>query len=242
LNELTKLFQSVQPGLTLYGVLLTFAVLAFSVGKYFWEFERTLITECVDRLKTLLDGHRRRSIEPILTRQIGAAISAAYDQAVLGLIGDIYGRKSMATEGQVTSEAVSDEELKALVSEDALRHRLDQLKKSDTSVEAFLSSQSGDRLYEELEHAYREISDFWLKYRRARECCWRTSYSFLSVFILLMIGLLQLLESWPAGLVATWIFLCLLAILYGLSSFLQLEYFRRRILRAWEELQIHGKV
>lgn len=241
MNDVTKLLQAIEPGLTLYGVLLTFAVFSFIIGKYFWEYEKTLISESVERLKTLLDGYRRRSIEPILTQELAAGVSAAYDNALLGLIGDINSRKALGETGEVKPEPVSDDELKAIVSEEALRKRLDSLKRADQS-EAFLASPTGQRLYDELDHAYSGRHDLWQNYARARGACGRAAYSFLILSILLLAGLIRLLKAWPLGLMIVWAIISGEVLAYGFYSFIRLELFRRRLLRLWEEFQIYGKI
>jgi hypothetical protein len=243
LTDAAKLFQAIQPGLTVYGVLLTFALISFGIGKYFWEYDKTLIGENVERLKSLLEGYRRRSIEPILNKQLAAAVSAAYDGAILGLIGDIYSQKRIGPGGEFTEESVPDEELKAMLSKHELGERLKSLKRgTDTTAGGFLASTTGETLYDELDHAYARRDDLHQHYARARRACGRTAYSFLGLSFLLLAGLLQILSGWPMVVVIVWLTVAGEVFVCGLYSFVRLELSRRRLLRLWEELQIYGKI
>jgi hypothetical protein len=249
LNDATKLLQAIQPGLALWGVLFTFALVSFRIGKYFWEYDKTLISENVERLKALLEGYRRRAIEPILTREFAAAVSAAYDEAILGLIGDIYSGKDIGPSEQAQGQparalvrsAVTEEDLRTMIAEGELRKRLESLKRASRS-EAFLASPTGEKLYDELDHAYGSRDDLRQHYARARRACGRTAYSFLTLSFVLLAGLLQLLNAWPVVLAVVWATIAAEAFAYGLYSFMRLEWSRRTLLRLWEELQIYGKI
>jgi hypothetical protein len=240
-NDVAKLFQAVQPGLTLYGVLVTFALISFGFGKYFWEYEKTLVTENVARLKTLLDSYRQRFIEPILARELANGISAAYDDALLGIIEDLYSRKTLDESGKVKREPVPDDQFKSLISEAGLRERLDLLKRGNKK-DAFLDSSTGERLYQALDQAYASRHGLWQHYSRASGACGRTAYCFLGLAAVFLTGLLQLLGAWPQALVIVWLIVAGQLLTYGIYSFVRLEWFRRRLLRLWQELQVYGKI
>ena len=241
MSNIAKLFQAVQPGLTLYGLLVTFALISFGFGKYFWEYEKTLVTENIERLKALLEGYRQRFIQPILARELANGISAAYDNALLGIIEDLYSRKTIDESGRVKREPVPENQFRALISESGLRERLDNLK-AGNKKDAFLDSSTGERLYGELDRAYAGRDDLWQHYARASGACGRTAYCFLSLAVAFLAGLLQLLGTWPQALVIVWIIVAGELFTYGVYSFIRLEWFRRKLLRLWQELQVHGAI
>src|SRR5437762_7979929 len=89
-DSLQHLLQDIQPGLTLYGVLLTFALVSFAVSRHFWRYEKELIGENLERLRDLLEGFRLRYIEPVITNQLDNATVGAYEVAIVGLLDDLY--------------------------------------------------------------------------------------------------------------------------------------------------------
>ncbi len=182
----------------------------------------------------MLDGRRRRFVEPILARELGAAIDKAYDNAIFGLIGDVY-------ENSPGQEQLPENELRAAVSEASLKQRLEKLKRSDDFIEKLFFSPAGAKLYEDLEYAYTGAWTLWVKYQRAREGCWHASYAFFSLFVLMLIGLLQLIAGWDSFVMHLWVFTSVLTLLFAMYSFVRLEMFRRQLLRLWEDLQLHGK-
>jgi hypothetical protein len=58
----------------------------------------------------------------------------------------------------------------------------------------------------------------------------------------LLAGLLQLLAAWPQILVVVWIIITGELLACGIYSFVRLEWFRRRLLHLWQELQVYGKI
>jgi len=231
---------SVKPGLTLYGVLLTFALLSFGVGRFFWKYEKELCNENIDRIKDLMGGFRNRYIEPILTKILDMAFNDGYRQAIDELIRDLYIKKRNES-GEFEHELVADETLKALLGKAALDGRLLNVK-SIGIVEQFLSSTSGDQLFDNLDHAYERQSVLSRQYHSACQACGRASYSFFSLSILLLAGILRVFGKWPDVIFFLWLFLSLLTFLYGIYHFVRLEIHRRSLLRMWEELQIYGKI
>ncbi len=230
---------SIRPGLTLYGVLLTFALVSFGVGRFFWKYEKELCNENIERIKDLMGGFRNRYIEPILTRILDMTFSDGYKLALKELINDLYTKKRTES-GELKDELVDVEMLKAVVGKAALDGRLPV--KSTEVVEGFLSSTSGEQLFDNLDHAYERQSTLSRQYHNACQACGRASYSFFSLSILLLVGILRIFGKWPDVISFLWLFLSLLTFLYGVYYFVRLEIHRRSLLRMWEELEIYGRI
>jgi len=111
---------SVRPGLTLYWVLLTFALLSFGVGRFFWKYEKELCNENIERIKDLMGGFRNRYIEPILTKILDMTFNDGYKLAINELTKDLYIEKRNEL-GEFKHELVADDMLKALVGKSGVR-------------------------------------------------------------------------------------------------------------------------
>jgi hypothetical protein len=241
--SIEELIAKIQPGVTLYGVLLTFAVISFSVGKYFWTHEKEFISENVERLKTLMTSFREAHLEPILSKELRAAIEGAYRGAIQELQNDLYIEKMAPTTGEPRVELVDDAKLKELVSIKSLKERLEHLiKDGDKSISQFPASASGQKFFDDLDHKYKKLQSLSKKYHRACYFCSRTSYSFLIFALLCLIGLLHLIVSWPEFASYIWAFFSVQMLLLGLYYFVRLEINRRGLLRVWEELKLYGEV
>jgi hypothetical protein len=125
--DLPNLLSEVQPGLTLYSLLVTFAVFSFAVARHFWQLQRTLLTENIDRLAELVQGFRRREIEPLIVRPIVSAADQAYEIAIAGLIGDLHGQKEEIVAGRIEPRPLDQAQRDELLTQSALRERQGQL-------------------------------------------------------------------------------------------------------------------
>jgi hypothetical protein len=85
-----QVIRSIYPGLTFYAVVIAFSYLAFRLGKFFWEFESTLIRENVDRLRAVMTTFRLQRLEPVLRTYIQRAVHGAYEETIHGILADIY--------------------------------------------------------------------------------------------------------------------------------------------------------
>lgn len=241
--SLEELITKIQPGLSLYGVLLTFAVISFSVGKYFWTHEKEFISENVERLKTLMASFRVTHLEPILSKELRSAVEGAYKVTIQGLLDDLYVKKPVAGTGEFKDELVDDPKLKELASIKALKDRLDYLvKDADKSISQFPASVSGQKFFDDLDHKYKKLQSLAEKYHHACFYCARTSYSFLGFAFLCLTGLLRLLAPWPEIASYIWVFFSVQILLSGVYYFVRLEINRRGLLRVWEELQLYGEI
>lgn len=239
-SPLQQILQEVQPGITLYGVLLTFAIVSFAVGRHFWNYEKELITENFDRLRNLLVGFRARYIEPKINQEVDSAIDGAYEAAIAGLLADLY-EQVPNERGEYQRQLIDDELIRELVVEDALRQRLTSLKASRPS-EMFLSSTSGQKLLADLDHMYEQKSVLARHYSRARHACGHTCYACVFFSLLALLGILRVLRPWPEVVVFFWLFLAIFAVTYAIVSFARLEYHRRKLLRMWEEFEFYGTI
>lgn len=240
-NSLEHFLQSIQPGLTLYGVLLTFAVIAFAISRHFWRYEKELIAENIDRLKDLLDGFRQQYIEPIISGQLDNATSGAYEAALLGLMDDLYPKKQ-GEGGVVIRELLPEESIKELLSEPALRDRLSLFSRNSRSGEGFLASASGKALMDKLDELYEQKKALAQHYSKAQRSCARTCYGSLAFSLLTFVGILHLIVKWPRPIIYMWLLLAIQAAAYTIYSFSRLERHRRLLFRMWEKLRLHGTV
>jgi hypothetical protein len=237
-----EFLKSIRPDLTLYGVLVTFSVISFLVGKYFWKFEGQLRRENIERLMDLMGGFRRTYIEPFLMRQMIEGRKNAYSNLVNGLLVDIY-EKERAETREVQYKLVNVDKLKDIINESALKRRIDQLGKADEEViEQFFISASGDELFDKLDHQYENKYEISIQYHKACRACKHLSYAFFFLALSLITGVSQIFIYWDKMVFFFWIFVSLEALAYGIYSFIKLEYYRSKLIRTWEDLQIYGKI
>lgn len=240
-SSLQQLLQGIQPGLTLYGVLITFALVSFAVSRHFWRYEKELIAENIERFRDLVEGFRHRYIEPIISAELDSATLGAYEVAIDGLLADLY-PKTQGDKGEIKRELVNDESIKQIVAEAALQDRLSELKETGRSAEKFLSSASGKNLLDSLDHLYEQKSIVARHYGQARHACAHTCYASLCFSLLALVGILNLLVQWPKVILFFWLFLAIQAAAYTIYSFSRLENHRRALYRMWEEFQLYGKI
>jgi len=243
-SALDQLLQGIKPGLTLYGVLLTFALVSFAISRHFWRYEKELISEQFERLRDLLDGFRRGHIEPIINKELGRTTAEAYEVAINGILTDLY-PKTRGEAGEFKYELVSDEEVSKIIAQTALQERLVYLKselQKRRSTEAFLSSGSGKALLDNLDHMYEQKSTVARHYVLARHACGRTCYASLCFSMLVLLGVLHTLGRWPNVILFFWLLLVIQSASYAIYSFIRLESHRRALLHMWEEFQLYGKI
>jgi hypothetical protein len=131
--------------------------------------------------------------------------------------------------------------MRELMAESALNERLQGLKRV-RSAEKFMSSDSGQKLLDDLDHMYEQRSVLARQYKLARRACGRACYASLTFAILALVGILRVLGKWPDLILFLWLILSLEAVVYAVYSFIRLEVHRRALLRMWEELQMYGKI
>jgi hypothetical protein len=122
-----------------------------------------------------------------------------------------------------------------------LKERLTALKASRPAA-MFLSSTSGQTLLADLDQMYEQKAKLARHYGKARNACARTCYASLCFSLLALVGILRVLRTWPDIVVFFWLFMAILAVVYGIVSFTRLEYHRRKLLRMWEEFEFYGKI
>jgi hypothetical protein len=239
-STVEQVLQSIQPGLTLYGILVTFALFALGIARHFWTYEKDLDSENVERLRDLMRGFRLQHIEPEIVEVLATRIDDAYELAIRGLIDELH-KQVPIEKGGFRRELVDDEEIRSIVAESALNERLESLKKR-RDAEKFLPSEAGQKLLDELDHQYEQKSTLLRHYDLAERACRRTCYASLWVFLLSLFGILRILGHWPDLLLFFWLFLSLQAVAYGVYSFINLERHRRALARMWKEMQFYGKI
>jgi hypothetical protein len=237
---LPQALEQIKPGLTLYGVLLTFFVISFAIGRHFWNYEKELMTEHSERVRDLLLGFRLRYIEPEINGRIDSAIDGAYEFAIQGLLFDLY-RNEPSGLGQFQRVLVSDEQVKELIGESALNDRLARLKET-RPAEMFLSSTSGQKLLAELDQMYEKKGSVARHYAHAKRACGRTCYACLFFSLLTLLGILRVLGDWPNSITFFWLMLAVQTTAYAIYCFIKLEFHRRKLLHLWEEFEFYGKI
>jgi hypothetical protein len=240
-SPLQEALQAIQPGLTLYGVLVTFGVVSIAISRHFWKFERELENENFERLRDLLAGFRLRYIEPKINERLDRAVDALRS-AVDGLVADLFPPATVQPEDVQLGEAVI-ENIQETVTETILRERLFQeLEKTRRTARQFLPSEPGQKLLNDLDEMFDQKSKLARHYRLARRACAQTSYACLSFSLLAFVGILQVLRAWPDAVRFFWIFLTLQAATFAIYSFIRLEFHQRALSRLWEDFQLYGKI
>jgi hypothetical protein len=235
-----EFFHAIRPDITVYGVLLTLAVVFFAIGKHFWRYENELRKDYLERLKDLLSNFRRSNVEPLLQERFVRAREDAYDLSIKGLLNDLYPVGRTET-GQPRKELVDEKSLKELISTTALEARLSALKTSDTAVERFLSTASGDQLFDNLDRQYERKGDLTFQYHRACQACYQVAYSFFSLALIVLLGLIKILYPWPDIVFYVWILLAIEVFCVGIWCLIKLELHRSKLLRRWEGLQLYAR-
>lgn len=240
--KIEQFLQLISPNITLYSVLLTFAIISFKTFKLFWKYEKDLRDENFNRMKDLLGSFRRKYIEPIINQKLIESIEVAYENAFGPLINDLYSEPRLLN-GEVVQELVNEEELKEIIDRDALIKRKENLQKfASKDLDAFFSAASGGELFNKLDQLYEQKSILSKQYRTAFVRCRISSYSFLVLSVILFLGILQILGKWPEWMLFLWIFLSAQLLITGSISSICLEICRRDLANRWEELQFYDKI
>jgi len=236
---LKEFLQAIRPGLTFYGVLLTFTLFSFFIWRFFWKYEKELRNENIDRLKDLMVGFRHTHVEPFLKRKLIEARENAYEITINGLLTDLYPKDKMLLDDKCG--CVSDE-IKDLISESSLKDRLNYLKRADKVIEDFFSTSSGNDFLDQIDQQYYRKSSIFKQYYDACKACRHLANASLFLSIMLAIGILRISIKWPDMLFFFWFLISIQTFAYGIYSFIQLERYRRDLLQMWEELQLYGKI
>jgi hypothetical protein len=235
---LDEFIKVVRPGITMWGVLLTFAVTAFAIAKFFWNYEKDLVVENVERVKALLDGFRAKHIEPIIVAQLRATLYSAYDVVKAQLLSDLYVPRA----GQPVA-LPAEKELRDYLTIAAIETRFSCLKKEKLgSFEQFSESAEGEKFYDSLDHCYERARSVALIYEEATKSCNRLSLACAGLGLLFMLGISQVLYHWPGVLYDCWVFASAELFVFGLWYFARLEFCRRKLLRLWKEFEIYGTI
>jgi hypothetical protein len=238
-----NIIQSIKPDLTLYSVLITLAIVAFAFGRFFWKYEKQLGEENIERIKDLINGYRVKYIDPIISKQLHDATDTGYIGAINSLIEDIHPKTYALTGSE--RKLLNDIELKEIIKIPELEGRLEKEKRDRNfyiPVDQFLSSESGEKLFDSLDHAYEQRIKLTAYYDHSCKYSAKCSYSFFILAILLFVGILQLIGQWPTLVINFWAFFSVQAFLSGLYYFIRIEFYRRKLMHTWKELQLYGKI
>lgn len=238
--DLEAVIQSIKPGITLWGVLLTFAVTSLIIAKFFWNYEKQLMEENVEKVRDLMNSFRDMYVNPILNNELTEAVFSGYGSAIIELRADLYPKKAAPPKGR---ELVNEEELNSLIDYESLEKRVDKFKADYSDKgDIYLSSDTGEDLLDNLDRNYDQKSNLSVSYESACSACAKTSYSFFILSTLFFIGILRVIGEWPQFFLFLWIVVTAQAFLYGVYYFCKLEYCRRKLIGLWKELQLHGKI
>jgi len=236
---LDEFIKAVRPGITTWGVLLTFAAVVFAFAKFFWNYEKGLVVENAQKLKDLLGGFHEQHVEPIILAQLSATFYSAYDLVKAQLRTDLYVTRA----GQAKPALRGEKELRDYLEVSAMERRFAQLKnEKPTFLDKFSDSADAARFYEHLDHCYDRARTISSTYEGAINSCYRLTLTCAGLGLLLMAGILQVLFKWPPVMLSFWIFASVQLFALGLWYFGRLEFSRRKLLRQWKELEIYGSV
>jgi hypothetical protein len=239
-SPLQQILQEIRPGLTLYGVLLTFFVVAFAIGRHFWTHEKELTNEHSERIRDLLAGFRLRYIEPKINEKMDSAIDGAYESVIQGLLNDLYDTVP-AGPGESKRVLISDDKLHDVIGEPALQERLKVLKRT-RPVEMFLSSDSGQKVLADLDRMYLQKSSLARHYTQAKIACGRACYAWFLVALLMLIGITRVLGEWSNTVIFLWLIVSVEAAGYAIYSVIKVEVHRRKLIAIWEEFEFYGTI
>jgi hypothetical protein len=238
--SLAEFLKQVKPDLTLCGVLITVAVGAFWFWRFFWDYEQKLRSDQIDRLRDLIQNFRDRIIDPILRVHLDTFGTEICTKVVANLANDLY-TENLVAGGPRTKELKAPEALADLLGEAALTERSQRERDAATiAVRDLLESDRGDRLFNELDRGYNHVGGMARRYRWACFWCAATGHGCLMLGILSLVGLLQALGAWRDLLWYFWLFALTESGAISLVSFILMEFYRRRLLSMWEELQLVG--
>lgn len=244
--DIQQYLQEIKPDLTLYGVLLTFGFLSLLAGRFFWRYERELIQDNVNRLRSLMDGFRTQHIEPVLEEQLLEVAEASYREALEDLRDEVAENtpsahaeagdgRTQPKEGDVPSYTLPVRMLDARI-ESGHRGRLPK------GLEEFFTSATGEKFFESLDRLYNEKYSISDRYRSAKISCTFASYAFLLLGFLLLLGLTQIVYDWPIYFLYPWLSLCGIVLLTAAGLSVRMEYQRHALIGQWESLQIYGRI
>ncbi|MBA7690167.1 hypothetical protein ES703_98691 [subsurface metagenome] len=239
--DFQAVLQSIKPGITLYGVLLTFAVTSLIIAKFFWNYEKQLMEENIEKLRNLMNSFRDRYVNPILRNELTEAVHSGYGSAIKDLKAELYPKVATATGFE--RKLIEEAKLNSLIDYESLEKRVDNFKAAHIDKEdIYLSSDTGEDLLDNLDRSYDQKNNLSVSYESACSACAKTSYSFLILSALLFLGILQVIGDWPKFLLFLWIVVTAQIFIFGIYSFCRLEYCRRKLIKLWKELQLYGKI
>ena len=239
--DFEAVLQSIKPGITLYGVLLTFAVTSLIIAKFFWNYEKQLMEENIEKVRDIMSSFRDRYVNPILRNELIEAVYSGYGSAIKDLKAELY--QKVATSTGFERKLVDEAKVNSLVDYESLEKRVDDFKAVyGDKGDIYLSSDTGEDLLNNLDRSYDQKNSLSTSYESACSACAKTSYSFLTLSALLFIGILRVIGDWPKILFFLWIFLTAQSFIFGIYYFCRLEYCRRKLIKLWKELQLYGKI
>jgi len=233
--------QSIKPGVTLYGVLLTLAVTSLLIAKFFWTYEKQLVEEYIEKVKDLLNSFRDEFVHPILRNELNNSVYSGFVSAIEDLKADLYPKVATATGFE--RKLVDQKELTSFVDSESLEERMADFKATlGDKGDRYLSSDTGEDFLNNLDKIYEQKRSISMSYESACSTCAKTSYSFFILSTFLFIGILRVIGEWPKFLFIFWIIVTVQAFIFGIYSFCRLEYYRRKLIKSWKELQLYGKM
>jgi hypothetical protein len=223
----------VQPGVTLFGVLLALALVSFKAAFWMREQERDLGDDELERLKELMLTFRHQFIEPILLEQFRTVIEAAYVRAATAVCDSVH---------RVAAGDTYSEQIAAVVNERGVAEIVTSLQRDETLVEAFLLSKSGEEFLTQIDSRYRGLRDLVRNYQGAGSWARTTAYSLFALGLLLLCGMLQAAGAWSSLMAGLWMFMIFEFLGASVVSFIKYEIFRVRLRKQWETHEIYGQV
>jgi uncharacterized BrkB/YihY/UPF0761 family membrane protein len=167
-----EFISKIAPGLTLYTVLVTLGVVAFRLGKYFKDQEKSIYSEYLEKVSDIKANFRRAYVDPLIERNLDGAVSEAIESAFGVVKSRTKDEQGNSLTGEVLAQAFSDASMD--------RYRSDMLSQVHTGGQ-FVSSLSGASFLEALEKNFRRAYDITRYYDRAK---YYDKFSYIVMFLL----------------------------------------------------------
>ncbi len=212
------------PGVTLYVLLVTFAIAAFRFARELRTSEERIYQEFLERLRSIRETFQRRYLEPIVAKVLDDSVEAARSNAVETIKAGLQAAAYPSGEDAVTT--ILDQSQATLAAQTA-------------PGQAFLTSQDGTAFMEQLdrrqEQKYRMTASYEDLKRRTRN----GYFSFFALSVILLLGLLSLILEVHLYVVITYVNIAVLVLLFGVFSVARMFQAENALRNAFEQLTLY---
>lgn len=230
--SLTEIIQSIEPNLKIGGVFLTLSIVFFKIGHFFWEHERNIAKDNINKLRDILGHFKELFIRPTLEKKTREWIHGAYEEAITTVANYV---KEQADQ----KHSISSQQIQRMFDAFAKADLLTKLQANDR-ISEFYSSTAGVSLLEKLDVQYLRARDYKRIYDLKISACRNMVYICFTLALVFLCGLLHLITTFPDFLLHLFLYGTLTLIISLAIQFVQYEYQRRKLTAIWEELKTVG--